>query len=175
MPPPFVIGLAGFSGSGKTTLICALLPLLRAHKLRVSTVKHAHHSFDVDQPGRDSHRHREMGATEVVIASKKRWALMHENRDQPEPQFVELLTSMTSVDLVLVEGFKAEEFPKIFLHRAAFCAEIQPQNLTKFCGLVAIATDAPTAVDPAIDLPRLDINDPGALAEYILGLRDANS
>ncbi len=168
---PRIVGLAGFSGSGKTTLICTLLPMIKARGLSVSTLKHAHHNFDVDQPGKDSHRHREMGAHEVLITSKTRWALMHENRDQAEPTLAELLKHLSPVDIVLVEGFKSENFPKIFLHRAAFRATVQPNDLRAFQGLVAIATDTPKAIDPTITLPILDLNDPEALIGYILALK----
>lgn len=165
---PNTIGFAGFSGSGKTTLICALLPILRARGLSVATLKHAHHAFDVDQPGKDSYRHRAMGAQEVLIASAKRWVLMHENDTAPEPPLAELLPKLSPVDLVLIEGFKSEEFPKIFLHRAAFRAKLSRDDLLAFQGLVAIATDTPGSIDPEIALPLLDLNDPESLVDYIL-------
>ena len=103
-----VLGLTGWSGAGKTTLLTKLIPVLTVRGLTVSTIKHAHHSFDVDKPGKDSHRHRAAGATEVLISSAARWALMHENRDDDEPGLEALLAHMTPVDLVLVEGFKSE-------------------------------------------------------------------
>ena len=168
---PLIVGLAGFSGSGKTTLICTLLPLLKKRGLSVSTLKHAHHLFDIDQPGKDSYRHREMGAHEVLISSQKRWALMHENHDQDAPTLTGLLAHMSLVDIVLVEGFKSELFPKIFLHRAAFRPALQPDDLSPFQGVRAIATDTPEAIDPAIPLPLLDLNDPEALIRYILALK----
>jgi molybdopterin-guanine dinucleotide biosynthesis protein B len=114
-----VIGIAGWSGSGKTTLLTRLIPALTARGRSVSTVKHAHHAFDVDQPGKDSHTHRSAGATEVLIASGRRWALMHELRGAPEPDLASLLRHLSPVDLVLVEGFKREAHAKIEVHRAA--------------------------------------------------------
>src|ERR1700734_4070661 len=108
-----IFGLAGWSGSGKTTLLTALIPELRARRLTVSTVKHAHHEFDVDKPGKDSWRHREAGATEVMVASARRWALMHELRDAPEPSLDELVAYMSPVDLLIIEGFKRYPHPKI--------------------------------------------------------------
>ena len=113
-----ILGLAGWSGSGKTTLLTALLPLLTARGLRVSTVKHAHHGFDLDQPGKDSWRHREAGAHEVMIASSRRWALLHENEGE-EPSLAALLARLSPVDLVLVEGFKSYPHPKLEVHRPA--------------------------------------------------------
>ncbi len=114
-----VIGLAGWSGSGKTTLLVKLIPELRRRGLTVSTLKHAHHAFDVDQPGKDSWAHREAGATEVLISSQNRFALMHELRDRPEPFLHELIARMGPVDLLLVEGFKTELHRKIEVHRLA--------------------------------------------------------
>ena len=113
-----VIGLAGWSGSGKTTLIVQLIPALVRRGLRVSTMKHAHHAFDVDKPGKDSYEHRAAGATEVMIGSGKRWALMHELRGAPEPALGDLIAALSPCDLVLVEGFKREAIPKIEVHRA---------------------------------------------------------
>lgn len=114
-----VIGFAGWSGAGKTTLIVKLIPLLRARGLAVSTLKHAHHNFDIDKPGKDSWAHREAGATEVLVSSANRWALTHELRGAPEPGLAELLRLLGPVDLVLVEGFKTEPHAKIEIYRAA--------------------------------------------------------
>ena len=108
-----VFGLAGWSGSGKTTLMTALIPEFVARGLAVSTIKHAHHAFDIDQPGKDSWRHRQAGAREVIVASNRRWALMRELREAPEPSLDELLQKMSPVDLVHVEGFKRHPHPKI--------------------------------------------------------------
>ena len=104
-PPSRVFGFAAYSGSGTTTLIENLIPLMVPRGLRIALIKHAHHDFDVDQPGKDSWRHRQAGATEVLISSGARWALMHELRDQPEPELPELLQCLSPCDLVLVEGF----------------------------------------------------------------------
>jgi len=113
-----VLGIVGWSGSGKTTLLEALLPLLRTEGLTVSTIKHAHHGFDMDRPGKDTYRHREAGAREVLVASGTRWALLHEIQGE-EPTLPTLLTKLEPVDLVLVEGFKAHPFPKLEVHRPA--------------------------------------------------------
>jgi molybdopterin-guanine dinucleotide biosynthesis protein B len=114
-----VIGLAGWSGAGKTTLLSRVIPHLLAEGLRVSVIKHAHHAFDVDVPGKDSWVHRQSGATEVLVSSTARWALMHELRGASEPRLPELLAKMSPVDLVVVEGFKREQLCKIEVHRLA--------------------------------------------------------
>src|ERR671939_1793691 len=114
-----VIGLAGWSGAGKTTLLVKLIPALRRRGLTVSTLKHAHHGFDIDQPGKDSYEHRQAGATEVLIASGRRWALVHELRGDAEPTLPDLLRHLSPVDLVIVEGFKAYAHPKVEVHRTA--------------------------------------------------------
>jgi molybdopterin-guanine dinucleotide biosynthesis adapter protein len=114
-----VIGITGWSGAGKTTLLARLIPALRARGLTVSTLKHAHHAFDVDVPGKDSWQHREAGATEVLVSSRRRFALMHELRDAPEMTLGQLLRKLSPVDLVLVEGFKGEAHDKIEVFRAA--------------------------------------------------------
>src|SRR5438552_18859456 len=113
-----VIGLAGWSGAGKTTLLTRLIPLLREQGLAVSGIKHAHHNFDVDVPGKDSWRHRQAGAEQVMVSSGKRWALMHELRGTSEPRLPELLAKMARVDLIVVEGYKSEPHRKIEVHRA---------------------------------------------------------
>src|SRR5258707_8585745 len=112
-----ILGLAGWSGSGKTTLLSRLVPELGRRGLTVSTLKHAHHSFDVDQPGKDSWEHRRAGAVEVMVSSANRWALMHENRGAPEATLEDLLRRMSAVDLVIVEGFKNHPHPKLEIHR----------------------------------------------------------
>src|SRR5215831_17933168 len=114
-----IIGLAGWSGSGKTTLLAKVIPRIVARGLRVSTLKHAHHAFDVDQPGKDSHTHRMVGASEVLVGSANRWALVHELRGQAEPGLAALLAKLSPVDLVLVEGYKRESHPKLEVYRAA--------------------------------------------------------
>ncbi|MFI4948866.1 MAG: molybdopterin-guanine dinucleotide biosynthesis protein B, partial [Alphaproteobacteria bacterium] len=112
-----IFGVAGWSGSGKTTLLTGIIPELTARDLIVSTIKHAHHQFDIDQRGKDSWRHREAGAREVMVASARRWAIMHELRDAPEPTLDELVERMSPVDLLLVEGWKRHPHPKIEVHR----------------------------------------------------------
>ena len=112
-----IIGTAGWSGSGKTTLLTRVIPKLVARGLRISTLKHAHHAFDVDKPGKDSYLHREAGATEVLVASVNRYALMHELRGAPEPSVAELLGKLSPVDLVIVEGWKVAHYAKIEVYR----------------------------------------------------------
>jgi molybdopterin-guanine dinucleotide biosynthesis protein B len=159
---PFkVFGFAAYSGSGKTTLIENLIPLLVARGLTVSLIKHAHHAFDVDQPGKDSWRHRQAGATEVLIGSGARWALMHELRNQPEPELPELLQRLSPCDLVLVEGFKEQPIPKMEIHRMATGRPLLHPHDPH---IVAIATDAP--VDTP--LPRFGLDDHEAIMQFIL-------
>src|SRR6266852_2887627 len=119
-----IIGLAGWSGSGKTTLLTRAIPRIVARGLTVSTLKHAHHDFDVDQPGKDSHSHRKAGATEVLGGSDRRWALMHELRDGAEPSLAALIQKLAPVDLVIIEGYKREPHPKLEVHRAAVAAPL---------------------------------------------------
>ncbi|WP_288051281.1 molybdopterin-guanine dinucleotide biosynthesis protein B [Acidiphilium sp.] len=157
-----VIGLAGWSGSGKTTLLCRLLPILIERGVRVSTLKHAHHDFDVDQPGKDSWAHRAAGATEVLVASARRWALMHELRGDREPSLAELLDRMSPVDLVVVEGFKREPHPKIEIHRQATGKPpLHPHDPS----IVAIASDI---AFPAAGVPVLGLDDVAAIADIAL-------
>jgi molybdopterin-guanine dinucleotide biosynthesis protein B len=161
-----LIGFSAFSGTGKTTLLKRLLPLLRAQGLRIAVIKHAHHHFDIDHPGKDSHELRKAGANQMLIASRRRVALVTEfDEDQSEPALDELLAALdpNKLDLVLVEGFKRAPFPKIELHRPALgkpllCLD-DPQ-------IIAIATDGEIAAAPA-NLPRLNINDPQEIAGYI--------
>ena len=159
-----VLGISGWSGSGKTTLLTSLLPELIGRGLTVSTIKHAQHGFDVDRPGKDSHRHREAGATEVVIGSARRWALMHEIRgDAPEPSLIELLSHMSPVDLVLAEGYKAEPHDKLEVHRQSVG---KPLLWGEIPNVVAIATDG---LDQEVTVPVLDLNDIPAIADFIIG------
>lgn len=146
-----VIGLAGWSGAGKTTLLTRLIPHFNAQGLRVSVIKHAHHQFDVDVPGKDSWRHREAGAAEVLVASSNRWALMHELRGAAEPRLPELLSKLSAVDLVVVEGFKREPHRKIEVHRAA---NGKPLLFPDDPGIAGIATD--TAIDTRLPTVHLD-------------------
>ena len=157
-----IFGLAGWSGSGKTTLMTALIPELVARGVTVSTVKHAHHAFDVDQPGKDSWLHRQAGASEVMVASERRWALMHELRGAPEPALDELVARMTAVDLLLVEGFKRHPHPKIEIYRPALG---KPPLYPDDNWVVAVASDEEL---PALSLPRLALDDPGGIADFIL-------
>jgi len=155
-----VFGIAGFSGSGKTTLLEKLIPVFRARGLRVSVIKHTHHRFDLDRPGKDSWRHREAGAEEVLMLSSERWVLMRELRGSPEPTLEEQLSILSDVDLVLIEGFKAAPVPKVEVHRPALGKEaLWTQNSR----VVAVASDAP--IDTP--LPTLDLNDPEAIAQFI--------
>ena len=146
-----VIGLAGWSGAGKTTLLARIIPHFLKEGLRVSVIKHAHHSFDVDVPGKDSWVHRQSGAAEVLVSSGQRWALMHELRGAAEPRLPELLKKMSPVDLVVVEGFKSEPHRKIEVHRAANGkAMLFPDDPA----IVGIATDG--AVETALPVVHLD-------------------
>ncbi|MEN3378661.1 MAG: molybdopterin-guanine dinucleotide biosynthesis adapter protein [Hyphomicrobiales bacterium] len=156
-----VIGIAGWSGAGKTTLLTRVIPCLAARGLRVSTVKHAHHAFDVDQPGKDSHTHRKAGATEVLVSSANRWALMHELRGEPEWALGALLGKLSPVDLVLVEGFKREAHPKLEVYRAVVGKPLlHPEDEN----IVAIASDG--AVKASV--PVLSLDDIDAVADILL-------
>ena len=149
-----IIGLAGWSGSGKTTLLTRAIPRIVARGLRVSTLKHAHHDFDIDQPGKDSHAHRLAGATEVLVGSDRRWALVHELRGDREPALGALLRRLSPVDLVIVEGYKREAHPKLEVHRAAVGA---PLLAPGDASIVAIASDEPLQASvPVIDLDDVD-------------------
>jgi molybdopterin-guanine dinucleotide biosynthesis protein B len=162
-----LLGLAGWSGSGKTTLLTALLPLFRARGLCVSTVKHAHHGFDLDQPGKDSWRHRAAGATEVLISGGARWALLHENTG-PEPGLPELLARLAPVDLVLIEGFRESPHPKIAVHRAAHDG---PPIWPGRADIVAVAADH---VPASCALKLLPLNDPPAIAAWAWDFLEAH-
>ena len=157
-----IIGLAGWSGSGKTTLVTKLIPRLIARGIRVSTLKHAHHGFDLDQPGKDSFFHRAAGATEVIISSAKRWAILHELREEPEWDLRGLVAKMSPVDLVLVEGFKRDAFPKLEIHRAANGKPlIHPEDPH----IIAVASDIAL---PQAKVPVIDLNDIEAIADLLL-------
>ena len=157
-----VMGIVGWSGSGKTSLLVELLPLLKAAGLTVSTMKHAHHRFDVDKPGKDSFRHREAGASEVLVVTSSRWVLMHESRDEPEPSIEALIERMSPVDLLLIEGFKTHHHPKLEIHRQS---EGKPLLHLEDPEIVAVATDVHL---PGATVPQLDLNDPQAIADFIL-------
>lgn len=159
-----VIGLAGWSGSGKTSLIVRLLPLLKGQGLRVSTLKHAHHGFDIDQPGKDSHAHRLAGASEVLVASGKRFALMHELRDEPEWTLAALLGKLSPVDLVIVEGYKSEAHAKIEVFRPEVG---KPALYRENATICAIASSVPL---PDAHVPVVSLDDVQAVAALALRL-----
>jgi molybdopterin-guanine dinucleotide biosynthesis adapter protein len=157
-----VIGIAGWSGVGKTTLLAKLIPRLTARGVRVSTVKHAHHAFDVDQPGKDSHTHRMAGATEVLVSSANRWALVHELRGAAEPALPDLLAKLAPVDLVIVEGFKHGAHPKLEIYRSAVG---KPPLHPDDPHIVAVASDAPV---PSARVPVVALDDVDAIADLVL-------
>jgi molybdopterin-guanine dinucleotide biosynthesis protein B len=156
-----ILGIAGYSGSGKTTLIEKLVPILVEAGLRVSLVKHAHHEFDVDQPGKDSWRHRHAGCSEVLVSSDRRWALMHELRGEPEPTLQEQLRHFSPCDLVLVEGWKHDPIPRIEVHRAGGG---RPLLYPDDPHVLAVATDEP--LDTA--LPQFHLDDARGIAAFVL-------
>jgi molybdopterin-guanine dinucleotide biosynthesis protein MobB len=157
-----IFGLVGRSGSGKTSLMVRLLPELRRRGLTVSTIKHAHHGFDLDRSGKDSFRHREAGAKEVMLVSDARWALMHEIGDAPEPPLEELIGRMAPVDFVLVEGFHTHGHPAIEVYRPH---EGHALMWREGSSIVAVASDEPL---PAVTVPVLDLNDTQAIATFAL-------
>lgn len=156
-----IIGFAGFSGSGKTTLLEKVIPLLKASGLRIAVIKHAHHKFDIDKPGKDSFRHREAGAGEVMVVSGFRWALMHELQDETEPSLEDLCQRLSPCDLVLVEGYKYSGIPKIEVHRSETA---HPHLYLDDANFIALASDQ----RGDIGLPQLDINNPRQVADFIL-------
>jgi molybdopterin-guanine dinucleotide biosynthesis adapter protein len=157
-----IIGLAGWSGSGKTTLLVKVIPCLVARGLRVSTLKHAHHAFDIDQPGKDSHSHRIAGATEVLIGSANRWALIHELRGDAEPTLAAFLEKLSPVDLVVAEGYKRERHPKLEVHRAVLGKPLlHPDD----AAIVAVASDEPL---PQARVPVVDLDDAERIADVLL-------
>lgn len=161
-----MFGLAGWSGSGKTTLMVRLLPELVGRGLSVSTVKHAHHHFEIDRPGKDSYEHRQAGATEVMITGGRRWALMHEIRDTVEPKVADLMRHMTPVDLLMIEGFKSDEHPKLEVYRSATGKPLICRDDPK---IVAVASDGKL---DGLNIPQLDLNDVPAIADFIIGYCD---
>ncbi len=166
-----VLGICARSGTGKTTLLRRLLPLLRARGVRVGVVKHAHHSFEIDRPGKDSYELRTAGAEQILVASRQRVALVRELGQEAEPDLEDLLCCLDtrSLDLVLVEGYKQAPIPKIELHRAALG---QPLLHPRVPGVIAVASDGPVA----LPLPRLDLDDPARIADFILDfIADARS
>jgi len=157
-----VIGLAGWSGSGKTTLLTNAIPRLTARGLRVSTLKHAHHAFDIDQPGKDSFEHRAAGATEVLVGAASRWALVHELRGEEEPGLPALLKRLSPVDLVLIEGYKAAPHPKLEVHRATVGKPLLHPGDPH---IVAIAADGPL---PNTKVPVIPLDDIEAIVDVML-------
>jgi molybdopterin-guanine dinucleotide biosynthesis protein B len=160
-PAPPVFGFAGSSGSGKTTLMEGVIPVLVGLGWRVSVIKHTHHAVDLDRPGKDSFRHRAAGASEVLLASGSRWALLHELRGESEPELPALLERFSPCDLVLVEGFKRQPIPRIEIRRAG---DARPPLFPEDPHIVAVATD--TLVDTR--LPVLGLSDYNAVAAFIL-------
>ncbi len=158
-----VIGIAAWSGSGKTALLTRLIPILSGRGLRIATVKHAHHDFDTDKPGKDSYEHRAAGASEVLVSSARRWALVHELRGDTEPDLDTLLAKLSPADLVLVEGFKTAAVDKIEVYRPALGLPLLAANDPH---VIAVASDGPVA---DLTVPRLDLDDASAIAEFIIG------
>lgn len=180
-----ILGLAGWSGAGKTTLLAKLIPVLNARGYTVSTLKHAHHMFDIDKPGKDSYLHREAGAREVLVASGARWALMHELRDEDEPRLADLLGHMSAVDFILVEGFKRDKHVKIEIHRQG---NAKPWLYPEDSSIQAIISDADdlaangaahpaaggadgrVAAMPPTTLPRAHLDDMEGIANLVVDL-----
>ena len=162
-----IFGIIGWSGSGKTELLISLVPELKRRGFRVSTMKHTHHNFDMDKPGKDSFRHREAGAEEVMVASSKRWALLHELRDEDEPDMDDLIEKMTPVDLLLIEGFKRNGHPKLEVSRPATGKTlIALEDDT----VVAVASDAQIS---GLAVPLLDLDDVAQVADFIIRSTEA--
>ena len=168
--PGAIFGISGWSGSGKTTLIKRLIPEFCRRGLTVSTIKHAHHRFDIDQPGKDSYEHRAAGATEVLVSSAARWALIHEHRGAPEPGLAELTARMVPVDLLLIEGFKNDFYEKLEVHRPSVGKELLCLADDQ---VVAVASDAAL---PGVTLQVFDLDDIVAIADFVTarcGLQDS--
>lgn len=159
--PARVIGIAGWSGAGKTTLLTRLIPALVQRGLRIATIKHAHHAFDVDQPGKDSYEHRKAGASEVIVSSARRWVVMHELGDAAEPSLAHLLRKISPCDLILVEGFKREPLPKIEVFRSAVG---KPALHAEDAQIVAIASDQAL---PSARVPVVDLDDVAAVSDLV--------
>ena len=157
-----IFGLAGWSGSGKTSLMVRLVPELVGRGLTVSTMKHAHHAFDVDTPGKDSYEHRQAGATEVLVTSANRWALMHELRGAPEARMEDLVARMTPVDLLLIEGFKHHAHDKLEVFRRDVG---KPLLCVSDPRVVAVASDGAV---PEARVPMIALDDTRAIADFIV-------
>lgn len=158
-----IFGVVGWSGSGKTTLMQLLLPELIGRGYTVSTMKHSHHSFDIDKPGKDSYLHRQAGAHEVLITGARRWALLHENRDEPEPSIDSLLAKMVPVDLVLIEGFKSHPHKKLEVYRPSVGKTLLAAADDS---IVAVASDEPLK---QLAVPVLDLANVHAIGDFIVG------
>ncbi|HQT62982.1 MAG: molybdopterin-guanine dinucleotide biosynthesis protein B [Acidocella sp. 20-57-95] len=156
-----ILGIVGWSGSGKTTLLTAMIGCLRARGLSVSTIKHAHHAIEMDQPGKDSYRHRHAGAEETILANAARFALFSEHRAAPEPDLAALLARLKPVDMVLVEGFKSYAFPKLEVHRPA----LGKPPLWAEMSIMAVASDDAL---PGCPVPVLDLNKPDDVTYFVL-------
>ena len=162
---PPLLGFCAYSGTGKTTLLTRLIPVLNRNGLKIGLVKHAHHQFDIDQPGKDSYELRKAGACEMMVASAKRWALVHESPEKKyDPSLEELLPhlSLSELSLVLVEGFKHEPLEKIELHRPSMGKPLLYPNDSS---IIALATDLPPS--EKMQLPILDLNDINEIADFI--------
>jgi len=180
----YVIGLAGWSGSGKTTLAEKIIAGLNLRGLDIATIKHAHHKFDADTPGKDSFRHRQAGARQVVVASTSRSVIFSENRPHPERSLADLLTALNPADIVLVEGFKREAIPKIEIFRPD---NASPALFPNDPMIIAVATDTPSSLTsdlagtasnpdlPILDLPILDLNDAAAIVDFVCTLAGNNN
>ena len=164
-----IFGFAGWSGSGKTTLIVNLIPELVGRGLSVSTMKHAHHDFDIDQPGKDSFEHRQAGASEVMISASKRWALMHEVHNEGEPSVDDLIARMTPVDLLLVEGFKWHAHSKMEIHRPTLWKPLLQNNDTD---IIAVASDGNIK---NLGVPVFDLSDFAGIADFIINKGELDS
>lgn len=157
-----VLGIVGWSGSGKTTLLTQLIPLLVSRGLRIATLKHAHHAFDVDQPGKDSYEHRKAGASEVIVSSARRWVQMHEVGDGAEATLAEHLQRLSPCDLVLIEGYKTEQHPKLEVFRESVGkSALHPTDGR----IIAVASDQRL---PDLAIPQVDLNDIAAVADLVL-------
>jgi molybdopterin-guanine dinucleotide biosynthesis protein B len=161
-----VFGITGPSGAGKTTLLEALIPLFVARGLRVSLIKHTHHDFDIDKPGKDSYRLREAGCVEVMLLSNRRWALMHELRGSAEPDLDEQIALLSPCDLLLIEGYKEAPYPKLEVHRVANDKPLFAAS--NAAHIVAVASDAQATQLPVLNVPLLDLSDRAAIASFIL-------
>jgi molybdopterin-guanine dinucleotide biosynthesis protein MobB len=160
-----LLGFAAFSGTGKTTLLVQLIPLLRKQGIRIGMIKHAHHNFDVDKPGKDSYELRKAGASQMLITSSMRWALMTEKETEQDPLLSEMISKLDQeqLDIILVEGFKHEYFPKIELYRQELG---KPLLLPEDNSIIALATDA--TINTEVNVPLLDINNPQQIADFII-------